>query len=77
MLATLAGGIGAGPWLLGEQFTMADIVVGGTLRWMLSFKMIDPLPEFVAYNDRLSARPAAIAAAARNAAVVKERGLQG
>lgn len=75
MLDTLEAGLTPGPWLLGEQFTMADIVIGGTLRWMLSFKMIEARPTFVDYAARLGARPANIAAAARNAAVVEERGL--
>lgn len=75
LLATLEQGLRPGPWLLGERFTMADVVVGGTLRWMLAFNMIDPLPDLVAYSDRLGQRPALQAADARNAAVLRERGL--
>lgn len=70
MLDTLEGGIGQGPWLLGGRFTMADVILGGTLRFMLAFKMIEPRPAFVAYVGRLGERPAAVAAAATNAAVV-------
>ncbi len=76
MLATLEAGLSAGPWLLGEQFTMADIVVGGTVRWMLAFKMLDARPAFVDYAERLGARPANAAAAAINARVAEERGLK-
>lgn len=75
MLDTLEAGLSPGPWLLGEAFTLADIVVGGTVRWMLQFKMLEPRPAFVAYSDRLAARPANVASVARNAAVVEERGL--
>ena len=77
MLTTIEGGIGEGPWLLGEQFTMADVILGGTLRYMLQFGMIEKRPSFEAYVERLSARPAAQAADARNAAIIKERGLGG
>lgn len=76
LLDTLEGGLEPGPWLLGERFTMADIVVGGTIRWMLAFKMIEARPAFVAYAERLGARPANVTAAAVNAAVVEERGLK-
>lgn len=75
MMATLEAGIGDGPWLLGEQFTMADVVLGSTVQWMLQFKMLEARPAFVAYAERLRARPAAQRAAARNAAVAAEHGL--
>lgn len=75
MLDTIEHAIGSGPWLLGERFTMADVIFGGTLRFMLRFKMVDPRPVFVDYSERLSARPAAQAAQARNDAIVEERGL--
>jgi len=47
-----------GPWLLGERFTMADIIFGGTLRFMLQFKMVQPRDEYIAYTEALSAHPA-------------------
>lgn len=75
VLDTLTGALESGPWLLGERFTMADIVLGATVRYLLRFKMLEPLPALSAYVERLSARPAALAADARNAAVIAERGL--
>lgn len=75
LLATLEAGLTPGPWLLGERFSMADVVLGATLRWMLGFKMIDARPAFTAYAERLGARPALIAAGARNQAVAAEHGL--
>ncbi len=62
MLETVENGIGDGPWLLGERFTMADVILGATLMFMIRFKMIEERPLFKAYAERLSARPAAIAA---------------
>lgn len=70
MLETIEVGIGDGPWLLGERFTMADVVLGATLRWMLQFEMIDPRPTFLGYAGRLAARPAFVRATARNLAAL-------
>jgi glutathione S-transferase len=75
MLDAIERAIGGGPWLLGERFSMADVIFGGTVRYMLQFKMLDERPAFVDYAARLSARPAAQAAQAKNTAIVEERGL--
>jgi len=75
MVETLGQALETGPWLLGERFSMADVVVGATLRWMLRFQMIDALPAFTAYATRLGARPALLASDARNAAVAAAHGL--
>ena len=77
MLASIEEAIGSGPWILGEKFSMADVIFGGTLRYMLRFKMIDARDSFVAYAARLDARPASIAAEKKNAAIAKEHGLGG
>lgn len=75
MLSTIEGALSKGDWLLGDRFTMADVIFGGTLRYMLRFKMIEPREAFVAYAERLGARPAAQRSDARNYAVAVERGL--
>lgn len=62
-------------FILGDTFSMADVIFGGTLRYMLRFKMIEPRPLFTAYAERLAQRPALQRADARNAAVMKEHGL--
>jgi glutathione S-transferase len=48
----------AAPYLLGEKFSAADVVIGSALRWGMQFKLLPALPEFVAYVDRLKERPA-------------------
>jgi glutathione S-transferase len=48
----------ASPYLLGERFSAADVVVGASLRWLMQFKLLPELPEFVAYTKRLAERPA-------------------
>ncbi len=76
MVATLEEAVADGPWLLGERFTMADVLLGGTIRWMLQFGMLkgtdDTLP---AYAQRLSERDAAKRSEAINQQVIEERGL--
>jgi glutathione S-transferase len=76
MLDTISMAIGDGPWLLGEQFSMADVVFGGTVRWMVLFGMLEKRPEYLAYIERLNARPAAERAKAINDRIVEERGLK-
>lgn len=75
ILESLERGLAKGPWLLGEQFTIADVLVGASLRWMMLFKMIEARPSFVAYAERLVARPALQASEAANAAARTALGL--
>lgn len=75
MLQTIDAAIAPGPFLLGEQFTIADVVFGGTLRYMTRFKMLQPSPAVAAYLERLGARPALQRADARNAEIAKAHGL--
>ena len=58
VMGVLQRALADGPYLLGEQFTAADVVIGATIRWGLLFKLLPELPEFAAYVARLSARPA-------------------
>jgi glutathione S-transferase len=76
MLAAMQAAVTDRDYLLGSEFSMADVIFGGTVRFMLQFKMLEPLPAFVAYAERLSARPALKRADARNAAVIEQQGLK-
>jgi len=58
VMNVVAKGIEPGPYLMGEQFTAADVVVGSTLRWGMMFDLLPKRPEFVAYVGRLEQRPA-------------------
>ena len=62
----LAAAVAKGPWLMGEQFTAADVVTGSQIRWGMMFKMIPERPEFTAYAARIAARPAAQRAEAKD-----------
>ena len=58
VMKVVAEAVEPGPYLMGEQFTAADVVVGSTLRWGMMFDLVPKGPEFVAYVGRLEQRPA-------------------
>lgn len=64
-----------GGFILGETFSMADVIFGGTLRYLLQFGLLEKDPTFVAYVERLSRRPALQRAEERNAAIAEAHGL--
>ncbi len=76
MLAAMEHALAGGDYLLGATFSMADVIFGGTVRYMLQFSMLEPRPTFQAYAERLARRPALVRASERNAQVVKERSLK-
>ena len=54
----VAAAVEPGPYLLGDRFTAADVVIGSGLRWGMWSKAIPERPEFTAYVARLGERPA-------------------
>jgi glutathione S-transferase len=66
VLDVVANAVGQGPYLMGEHFTAADVVIGSGLRWGMAFKLLPERPEFVAYADRLAQRPALARAEAKD-----------
>jgi len=58
VLDVLTKAAAKGPYLMGEQFTAADVVIGSGLRWGMHFKLLPERPEFTAYMARLAERPA-------------------
>ncbi|MCA9622603.1 MAG: glutathione S-transferase family protein [Myxococcales bacterium] len=75
MIAATKSAIAGRDYILGDTFSMADVIFGGTLRYMLSFGMLEPDPAFSAYAERLGQRPALQRADEKNAAILKEHGL--
>ena len=55
-----AGGVlSAGPYLLGETFSAADVLIASDLHFVIDvFKMLEPRPVFTAYLERCRSRPA-------------------
>ena len=75
MLKAMEHAISGREFILGDQFSMADVIFGGTLRFMLRFKMLEDRAAFTDYVDFLGQRPALKRADQRNAAIIAERGL--
>lgn len=76
MLAAAESAIAGRQFVLGDEFSMVDVVLGGTLRFMMESRQIEPIPAFQHYVDRLAARPAYQRAEARNMAMRNEFGLK-
>lgn len=71
VMDVLDAAVAKGPWLLGDRFTAADVMVGTDLHFGVRlFKFVESRPNFEAYIDRCEARPAFQRAAAINAAGV-------
>lgn len=67
LVGVLADALRTGPYLFGDSFTAADVVLGSTLRWAMMFELMPRNDEFVAYAGRLEARPAFARAEAADA----------
>ena len=75
MMDTLVRGVGDGPWLLGDQFTVADQLLGGTVAWLQRFGMLEQHPVLVEWVSRVRTRPAHARGLAVNERIIEERGL--
>ncbi|QLQ13999.1 MAG: glutathione S-transferase family protein [Brevundimonas sp.] len=53
---------GPGPYILGEQFSAADVYIGSQIGFGLMFKSMPDRDAFKAYWSRISDRPAAVRA---------------
>jgi glutathione S-transferase len=62
----LARAVEKGPWLMGDQFTAADVVIGANIRWGMIFKMVPERKEFIDYAARIAMRPAVQRAEAKD-----------
>jgi len=58
MERTVTEGISPGPWLLGEQFTAADVFVGSNLHWGTLWKLFPAAGSLADYVARCAERPA-------------------
>jgi len=65
----VAKAVEQGPWLMGEQFTAADVVIGANVRFGMMFKMVPERATFLDYAARIAKRPAAQRAEAKDKAL--------
>jgi len=56
----IEGELGDGPYLFGDWFTAADVMIGSMFIWQRIFGAPPDRPRLEAYVDRLLARPAAM-----------------
>ncbi len=59
-------------FICGDRFTMADVYVGSAVDWGLNFGIMPPREAFVAYAERIQARPRYKAAKAVDNALIAE-----
>jgi glutathione S-transferase len=59
VMATLRNALQIGPWILGERFCAADVMLGSAVYFLDLFKILAEEPALSAYLARCMARPAA------------------
>lgn len=64
--------LAAGPHLLGDRLSAADILWGGALAWCMMFGLVPERPVFVDYARRIAGRPAAVKVAEMDARLAAE-----
>jgi glutathione S-transferase len=58
VMNVVAKAVASGPFIMGDQFTAADVVIGSGLRFGMMFKLLPERSEFTSYTGRLAQRPA-------------------
>ncbi len=58
MIKTLSDGLGGNPWILGDHFTAADVMLGSSVHFLQLFDMLGDAPVLTDYVDRCRQRPA-------------------
>ena len=74
VMNVLSKAVTPGPFLMGEQFTAADVVVGANLRWGMIFKLIPERKELLDYVARFADRSAVKRSEAKDAAFKQQAG---
>jgi glutathione S-transferase len=67
MIRTLEKGLGEGPWILGNEFSAADVMLGSSVVFMRLFGILPESPTLSGYADRCLERPGYKAAMALEA----------
>lgn len=58
MINTLSHGLGNNAWILGDQFTAADVMLGSSVHFLQLFDLLGDAPVLTDYVDRCRQRPA-------------------
>ncbi len=68
---TLSQAVSSGPYLCGDHFTAADLLMASFLQWCTKMGGLPARPEFTAYFEPLIQRPAALRAFAADDALLR------
>jgi glutathione S-transferase len=69
---TLEGFLDGRQYVCGDRFTMADVYLGSSVDWGMTFGIIPPREAFVAYAERFQSRPQYKAAKAVDNKLIEE-----
>ena len=69
VMNVLAKAVAGAPYIMGEQFTAADVVIGSNIRFGMMFKLVPERQTFLDYAARIAKRPAAQRAEAKDKAL--------
>ncbi|MGI9221438.1 MAG: glutathione S-transferase family protein [Woeseiaceae bacterium] len=58
MITTLSTGLGGNPWILGDQFSAADVMLGSSVHFLQLFNLLGDAPALIDYVERCRERPA-------------------
>jgi glutathione S-transferase len=72
VMSTLTAQLDAGPYILGERFSAADVLWGTALQWTTTFGLVPVTPAIKNYVERIAARPAALLVRGKDAAVAAQ-----
>jgi glutathione S-transferase len=72
MMATLNAQLRTDPFLLGEDFSVADVLWGTGLGWTTMFGLVPETAEIRGYIDRVGSRPAARRVREQDAALAEQ-----
>ncbi|BCG26383.1 glutathione S-transferase [Pseudomonas tohonis] len=73
VLDTLAEHLQGRTWMLGDSYSVADVLWGTALNWTMAFGLIPERPVFRAYVERFLARPAVQRARAKDVALAESQ----
>lgn len=59
-VSRVAQALEPGPWILGDTFSAADLMIGGLLGWVHGWGKLPEPERFLPYLERIAARPAHI-----------------
>jgi glutathione S-transferase len=60
VMSTLTAQLDAGPYILGQSFSAADVLWGTALQWITLFGLVPETPAIKRYIERITTRPAAL-----------------